>query len=223
MVHNIVFIDNRDEVLKSQVLKLTKLLNACPVVHNDPNDHSLFVCDDINMAIKIYPLHIVLNKSIADGNKFKKTINADDLEKALVPIRVIYAKNEPTLFVVDLCLDTPQDSEIETGLKVAEKILAETGNKNKFDVLYTTGNASYWNPTKSGINSLDYAPRALTQTGGFDDLYRSEVMNPLGLWGDKLDDNNELYKMVENLIDDPTVNSQYMGTILKKCLMLSET
>ena len=216
MKHNIVLIDNRETVLRNQILELKKILEGCSEVELLEQGYYRF--KDSNMEIQIFPVLTEISISgIDDSNKI--IIDSESLEKTLKKIIKLSKEDDLTVYVVDLCLDVA-DTEIQTGLAIGEKIIKSVIDRRKCSVLYATGNATYWEPSTAGISSLNYAPRGLTSDGEFDDTYEVESVNNLLIWGQQLDSSSELNKMAITLLNDPKMNSQYFGAILYHCACL---
>ena len=209
---NIVFIDDLQKVLQSQTKSFFSTLQRYGVDVIDESSFTLKNKDD-EFTVAVHQNDIVLGKDFQNMSAVERTAFLN--ENLILP-------KEKTLFVIDLCLD--EESEIlETGL-LAGKYVLELKDY-RYDVLYTSANAQYFDPENSDqniISKFNYAPRAKKPDDTMDDNFPIARISHLYFWERPDIIIEEPAKtIIDSLLKSRKMNEQLFGAIVLKVMGLA--
>ena len=201
----IVFVDNIDTVLKSQLETLNNTLSYLfEKGENWPTDLSFEMHDAQHMEISYsnkYSFHIISHTLTFEDE------NTDYSQKAQDLIDDFHELTFRTLFVIDLCLDSQNNNE-KTGRKLATALVES--NTDGIKTVACTGIPDY---DRYEIENVPIYHRTINRKGKFHNTFPALSFSSSI---DQLDivPEEPFRKFLELLLKNPFNNTQYLGEIL---------
>ena len=216
----IVFIDNLDKVEVAQRKFFYMILNNLKNIYAEKLP--TFQVEQKRNTLRIFTDEIEFTM-LHDIVILKEHLDEKEIEFHAERVAKKFDESIKTLFVVDLCLDSPNNINEDTGIAFAKKLNEKIVNANA-QVAVCTGVPLYErvDHVQEEI-SLDVFHRALLPGDIFSNVEfifeESRYKECLSKVMKEAKDNKELLLVLDLLINNPYQNTQYLGDLLMKAFL----